>query len=711
MHEQNLKDSSKGWETATPFKTDVPPEGLFTILWRRRRIILLAIMLCLAAAWGYLQVVKPAYTSTSRLYVEQTGPKIITDSTGVMTQSKNYLFTQRELLKSTPILSEALGKRGVRQMRIFENVDNPIVHLKTNLDVQVGKKDDLISISFDAEDPEESARLVNNVVDAYVSYHAQQKRSTAGTVLNILQNEKTRQDAELTAKLDAMLKFKQTNGALLFEDSKGNIIIQSLARLSEALTEAQLEKIEAKAALEAAKVTLNDPQKVWELIEARNPGGRSAAFYDRDANLRADINRMETRLIALKTEYTSDHPVVRTIRDKIDHLKTQLTAREKDLVEAYLAFSHEQEAVAKRKEAQIQAMFENQQQKAQDVNLKAAQFMVLQSDLTRTERLCDILDSRIKELNVTENTGALNINVLETARMEAEPTSPKIGRTIVTAIAGGLALGVFMGLVRNQTDKRFHSAVEISSVLDIPILGSVPRVRGKQSPFTRGQAVALEPVSHIAEAYRTIRTATYFSVPDEQTGTLLITSPVQGDGKTTLVGNLAIAVALAGKRTLVIDADFRKPMQHKVFGVPLEPGLVDVLSGDKSLDEVILQTAIDDLDILTVGSIPQNPSELLNSSAFARILDELPQRYDRILLDSPPVIPVTDSSILAARCDATILVLKAGTSKRKVAQEACNKLLGVGATILGAVVNAVPRGEDRYGYYGYKYEYRQKAAA
>ncbi|MHC4294581.1 MAG: GumC family protein, partial [Planctomycetota bacterium] len=568
MHEQNLKDSSKGWETATPFKTDVPPEGLFTILWRRRRIILLTIMLCLAAAWGYLQVVKPAYTSTSRLYVEQTGPKIITDSTGVMTQSKNYLFTQRELLKSTPILSEALSKRGVRQMRIFENVDNPIVHLKTNLDVQVGKKDDLISISFDAEDPEESARLVNNVVDAYVSYHAQQKRSTAGTVLNILQNEKTRQDAELTAKLDAMLKFKQTNGALLFEDSKGNIIIQSLARLSEALTEAQLEKIEAKAALEAAKVTLNDPQKVWELIEARNPGGRSAAFYDRDANLRADINRMETRLIALKTEYTSDHPVVRTIRDKIDHLKTQLTAREKDLVEAYLAFSHEQKAVAKRKEAQIQAMFENQQQKAQDVNLKAAQFMVLQSDLTRTERLCDILDSRIKELNVTENTGALNINVLETAR----------------------ALGVFMGLVRNQTDKRFHSAVEISSVLDIPILGSVPRVRGKQSPFTRGQAVALEPVSHIAEAYRTIRTATYFSVPDEQTGTLLITSPVQGDGKTTLVGNLAIAVALAGKRTLVIDADFRKPMQHKVFGVPLEPGLVDVLSGDKSLDEVILQT-------------------------------------------------------------------------------------------------------------------------
>jgi capsular exopolysaccharide synthesis family protein len=447
---------------------------------------------------------------------------------------------------------------------------------------------------------------------------------------------------------------------------------------------------------------------VRNLFESKRSTGLAGAFYNEDSRLRGDLNRMQLDLIALKAECTDDHPAVKTVQAKIKSLKGELASRRKELTEAYLAVARERRRAAERKETEIWAIFEAQQEIAQKLNATAAQYAVLQSELGRTERLCDILDSRIKELNVTEDTGALNISILEVATVGDEPSSPKKERVLALAIAVGLAGGVLLVLVRDETDQRLRSSVEISSALGIPILGSVPSLRGKGSPVTRGRTVIMDPVSNAAEAYRAIRTATYFGMPADKAKTLLITSPLQGEGKTTLVSNLAIAMAQAGQLTLVIDADFRKPMQHEVFELPVKPGLASVISGERPLDSAIRQTAIDGPDILTCGPIPGNPSEVLNSSQFRSILHELSQTYDRILLDSPPVIPVTDPSILAATCDATLLVLKAEKSTRKAAQQACDRLLSVGANILGVIVNAVPHGHDRYGYYGYGYEYHRK---
>jgi len=698
----------KDWAPVPQGDPDARRSGMLRTIWSGRWIIALVTVVSLAAGAVYLTQAIPTYTSTSRLYVEQTGPKIITDSEGVMTQSKNYLYTQCELLKSTPILSSALSEPGIREMKVFGTVDNPVAHLKLNLDVEVGKKDDLISISFDSADPTEAARLVNSIVDAYVTYHSQQKRSEAGTVLRILQNEKAKRDAELTAKLEATLKFKQENASLSFEGDKGNIINQSLERLSEALTEAQLERIEAKVACSVAEAVADEPLMVRSLFESQRSTALPGAFYNEDSRLRTDLNRMQLDLISLKAECTDDHPAVKTVQTKIDTLKRELAARQEQLARAGLAVARERYRAAERKETEIRGIFDAQQEVAHQLNAKAAQYAVLESDLKRTEKLCDILDSRIKELNVTEDTGALNISILEVAAVEDEPSSPKKGRVLALAIAAGLGLGTLLVLVRDETDQRFRSSAEISSGLGIPILGSVPSLSGKGSVVTRGRTVILDPASSAAEAYRAIRTAAYFGTPEGKTKTILITSPLQGEGKTTLVSNLAIAMAQAGQLTLVIDADFRKPMQHEIFEVPLRPGLSDLLGGEGSLDDAIRRTSIDGPDVLTCGPIPGNPSEVLNSSEFRRILRELSKTYDRILLDSPPVIPVTDPSILAATCDATLLVLKAEKSTRKAAQQACDRLLSVGADILGVIVNAVPQGHDRYGYYGYGYGYHRK---
>ena len=394
-----------------------------------------------------------------------------------------------------------------------------------------------------------------------------------------------------------------------------------------------------------------------------------------------------------------------------------------------------------------------------------------------------VLHDRIKELNVTEDTGALNISVLEVARPARIPSEPQKRRIMATALALGLVFGTCLAFLRDWIDYRLRSCEEISSVLHIPVLGVIPVIsEGQRSTITRGreiwlklksifadisrtaysgtvpgepkgkakpgdqpimaqirayralratgtkaqpvavgasspskeetttekqtlvefgQVVHFKPRSIAAEAYRTLRTSIFFGVPKGGAKTILVTSPAPGDGKTTLVSNLAIATAQAGQGTLVIDADLRKPRQHRVFEIDHEPGLTNVLAGTIRLDKAIQPGPVKGLDLLSCGSPVPNPSEMLNSDVFAQMLKDLPKCYDRVIVDSPPVLPVADSQIIAASCDVTLLVLRADKSTRRLSQQACDSLVSVGGHLLGAVVNDVKHKHGRYSYYNY----------
>ena len=269
------------------------------------------------------------------------------------------------------------------------------------------------------------------------------------------------------------------------------------------------------------------------------------------------------------------------------------------------------------------------------------------------------------------------------------------------ALVLGLMLGGGLALLRDWMNQRLRSAEEISAVLGVPILGVVPSMSRRQSVAARGQKVHLDSNSRAAEAFRTIRTAVFFGAPKGEAKTILVTSPGAVDGKTTLVSNLAIAMAQAGQKTLILDADFRKPMQSNIFEVNGEKGLASVLAGITTLEAAILPTRVKGLELLTCEREVANPSEMLNSETFAETLEHLSNKYDRVIIDSPPVMSVTDAQILAALCNITLLVLRAEKSTRKISQQARDGLLSVGARILGAVVNDVSRKSGRYGYYGY----------
>ncbi len=704
----NQKNAQDAVESG--FDSALAQDSLFEVTWRNRWIVLLCIVLALTAGFIYVMNATPIFTSTSRVYVEQTGPRIIEDVQGFMTQSKNYLYTQAELMKSTPIISAALEEPGIRRMASFADIDNPLAYLKKQLNVSVGKKDDIISLAFDSPYPAEAAMLINTVVDSYITYQSARKKTTATEILKILQREKQKADTELNAKRVTMLQFQKDNPALTFESRQGNIVIERLATLSESLTAAELRTVQTKSTYETVHSMLGNPARLRQYIQAQKTGYYVPGAQEAE-RIKLQLNLVEQEIAEKTNQLTDDHPLVTSLTQKAQTLRTQITELEKSFAEAQVAVVQQDYLAAQENEKQIRIYFEGQRTQAMDLNEKLIEYVILKSDAERAENLIAILDDRIKEINVTEDTGVLNISILEVARPADDPSKPQKARILAMALVIGVMLGGGLALVRDRMDHCLRSADEISAILGVPVLGTVPRMTKIKTLSDCGMIVHKKAASPTAEAYRTIRTAVFFGVPDGNAKTMLVTSPDPSDGKSTLVSNMAIAMAQADQKTLVLDADLRKSVQHTIFSTPVEPGITSILAGRAAVADCIKPTDVMNLDVLPAGPDVANPSEMLNSAAFKSLLQELSQIYDRILIDSPPVMPVTDSRILSAMCDVTILVLRAEKTTRKGSQQARDGLLSVGANLLGAVVNDVAKGKGKYGYYsggGYGYYGRKK---
>ena len=685
------------------------PESFIGVLWRNRWLVLATVLAAVTAGFVFITKTTPIYTSTSRLYVEQTGPRIMTEmEEGVMTRSKNYLYTQTELIRSTPILSAALDQSGFRQMKSLRRIDNPVPYLKKQLQARVGKKDDIVSVSFSCPYPQEAAQIVNEVVDAYVTYYSARKRSTSAEVLKILQKEKAQRSAELSERLKAMMDFRKRNIGLTFDANQGNPVLSRLERLSIVLTEAQLTTIEAQSLYESAKQMIDDPEALEQYIEVQRTQGTYVSTGNQKSQLHLQLEALQHRRADRLRLLTTEHPGVLALDAEIDWIQIRLSQLDKQFAQAQLKLAQQQHMMAEEKEKKIAEHFEQQWKKASSLNEQLAQYAIIQSEYEQTKKLCDILDDRIKELNITEDTGALNISILEVARAASEPSHPQKARIMAIALVLGMLAGGGLSQIRDWMDQKLRTSEEVSNILGVPILGVIPSMSKKLSATGRGLVVGGESNSMAAEAYRTVRTALFYSLPKSKAKTILITSPAAGEGKSTLSSNLAIAMAQSGQRTLIIDADFRRPSQHQIFGIDKKVGLSGVLAGSQTLAGAIRRTFTESLHIMTCGHDVANPSELLGSDEFRDILTSLAGMYDRIIIDAPPVMSVTDACILAAITDVTMLVLRANLSTRRGARAAHDALLRIGANILGVVVNDVSSKNGNYAYYGYSDSYDRR---
>lgn len=333
------------------------------------------------------------------------------------------------------------------------------------------------------------------------------------------------------------------------------------------------------------------------------------------------------------------------------------------------------------------------------------------------------------ETELQNDTYKYLLSQLEAARITAATISPyvqivepaqgagRIGMGLRQKVMIGLIIGLFVAILMafflEYLDQTIKTSADVERALEVPVLGLIPleavEVNGHSGGNNGRRRMNLPLVSLLSpdhpasEAYRTLRTnVTFVNAEQKELQALVITSPGPGEGKSTTAANLAITLAQQGSKTLLVDADLRRPLVHRAFNLVQEPGLTDVLVGTASLREAVRPNVVPKLDVLPAGVLPPNPSELLGSEAMARLLETLRGQYDTIIFDSPPTLAVTDATVLGASADAVILVVRAGETDEVAAQRALQQLRRVQAKIAGTVLNGMQKRRDRYyNYYSY----------
>lgn len=656
-------------------------DSLFAVVWRQRKLIGSTMAVCLILGCAYWLLATRVYRVSSELLVEKLNPLEKQSYRPDSQENENFLNTQAQVIKSSNVLRPATEAPGLDEAGIWDVAGNRRVDwLRRNLNVEVGKKNSIITVSLDAPKAhvEDGVKLVAAVVDCYRAYQKQQKKERTEEVLAILKTNRDETEKRLSNKRTELFQFQQQYNTLSLEGGdKSNITMQRLQSLSDALTSAQLETINLKTSFETAARSVGlEP----ESVDTTMAGGVVLSAQDEEL-LRGELFTLRQKLQEYRRTYLPDHPQIVNTQNRINQLNL-----------AYVVSSRMRWQAAEKRQVELHRSFEEQQKSVMQMNAAAGQYAAIKQEMDRLQEEVKRVNSEISEKTSQLEAGALNVSVYEEATYEDQPIWPKASRVLAIAGLLGLAIGSGLALVREWSAPKLRGPADVRAALGVPVFGVIPRLPGSQSLEALGWSVHLDPSSDVAEGYRTVRTSLQFGVPEKELKSILVTSPTPMDGRSTLVSNLGIALAKTGKRVLVVDADFRAPAQHRIFGVSDEKGFSTMLQRGEMDERAIRRTTVDKLFVLPAGPLPRNPSELLNTPALGEVLLKLMKDFDHVVLDVPAVNRVNDARIVAASCDSTLLVFRADRTTRKDMEDARDGLLSVGARIVGAVMNEVPAG-------------------
>ncbi len=617
-----------------PGRTSV---GILTIVWRQRWLIAACLVASIIGSFFYLEHATPIYSSSAVVYIQQSVPKAINDQLSEDDSVPGgYLYTQCQVITSTANLSSAAQLPVVAHAHVLEGMTDPVGFLKGTVTAEPGKQANLATVSMESTDPQDAADIVNGVVQSYIEYQSKQHRSTAVEVLNILQQEMDRHEAEL-AKVERSLEdFRKANPEMSFQTGMGTAAMDHLSVVRSNLLQAQQTVSELEYLTSLARGNPTNQVGIGHLFNQLQLSSLAGLL---DPLLIQEYETTRRDLGDLTDSLGSQNNQVIEKLGRLERLGGEIFGDLTDLLR-----------VENRRVLELKAQEITESHLAVDSNLKGIEYDQMNEEVRRIEAELDLLDSRMKEVNVTENVGALTVSVLEAATPGPIPVRPRRAQALGEGVIAGLILGLCLGFVREMLDQRVRSLEEFSTLLGLPELGMVPRISSRSSTAKRGLEVQLRPRSDAAEAFRTLRTAIHFGFRTrEHTKTILITSPASGDGKSLLASNLAIAVAQSDRRVLLIDANWRHPDLHRTFDLSNEIGVTSVISGSATLREAVQRTKISGLEVLACGPVPLNPADLLNSDAFLDLLQAAGSEYDQVLIDSPPIMPFADARSLPRR--------------------------------------------------------------
>jgi capsular exopolysaccharide synthesis family protein len=718
---QRLDYGSPGGDSA---RLERPLVSALMVIWRGRWIVLICTLLGLAYGIYKVATYVPVYRSSSTIYLKPP-PLVLGPGFTNPNDSAGYLYTQCEIIHSTANLTSALSFPGVLDTDCLRNAEDPVAYLKNAVFAGPEKEGSLITVWMNSQKAQDAATIVNGVVGAYKQYQSEQDEYTYAGITKII----TKRIDDLTEESKSIQK-KLAEFRSEHKDAISDGMGKSGSQIQRMLADAQQKQMEFDLAVKEAATYGNNAMQLKHLVDEVNTRTHMQPDPDPvlDPSMVAEFNQNRSRLLGIMPK----NPQFQTINARQKALEAELKRQNDAAVAKYNGYlTAELDAASK--------AVETLQAKADEEHKQLIGNYAIQSELdalnlqkSQTDEELKRLDGQLRPLANPGDMTSLSVKVLEIAKPALDTDGPKRSQTLMLGVVGGIMFGLGGALLLEMMEQRLRTVDEISKLLSPSVLGSVPRILPRPGPMDknvlrapwlrylksawsmgsgrsavslkeRGQIMHLQPRTDVAEAYRSIRTAIYFGLDGQPSKSILITSPSSGDGKTTLASNLAIAIAQTGRRVLLIDADCWHPAQSAIFELQDGPGLTEILEGSAILSDVVRKTEIPNLEILPCGKIPENPAELLGGQSWLDLLTLASEQYDQILIDSPPVVPITDARILSASVGATILVLRAEKSTRRNADDAFEALTSVGASILGMVVNDVARqsGGRSYQYYQY----------
>jgi capsular exopolysaccharide synthesis family protein len=562
----------------------------------------------------------------------------------------------------------------------------------------------LVKIAFSTPDPELAARVANMHANAYLE-QVMELRSHANDEARHFLQEKLAELKDRVEKSEAALhRYGQDRGIISLAHRE-NIVVDRLAALNTLLTEAEADRI----GLEAQT----------RLIHKQEYNALPAVIDNRLIQmLKIELARLEGEHADLATKVQSGDPALDQFQTRVKRTKRRLQQE----IQRVVAGVKSAYMVAKQKENELRAKVE--QHKATAVGLKdaAVDYAILSREVDTNRQLYDSVLGRLKEMEVTAALRASHVSVIEQAVPPVQPARPRKVLSLLFSAVLGLTGGVTLALFVEYCHNTLHTSQEVERYLRLPNLGIIPDFVSsarRSSPSshpaspeaqhldgTGAQAAFMlvhDPFSITTEAYRMLRTTLLVAQAETSPKILLFTSGMHGEGKTVTAVNTAAVLAQMGVRVLVIDADLRCSACHTVLGVDNKAGLAEVLAGRWEPADVIRPTVSESLFILSSGSAPSNPAELVGSKQMRAVLAALQEQYDYILIDSPPVLLVSDAMLLATMVDGVVLVANAQRTPKQVVRDACARLSCARAKMLGVVLNQLPMHNRKYAYYYRKY--------
>jgi polysaccharide biosynthesis transport protein len=670
---------------------------------------------------------QPVYEATARLEIDRENSNGFrfgdADQYDMYMDTEDYIVTQSKILQSETLAMKTVKSMGLDKLPQFgghpgkpskpEAADGEASLVRPpalgaflgGLSVKRVPNSRLLDVTFEATDPVLAARVVNAHLNNFIEENFRSRFDAATQASNWLAGQLNEMKIKVENAEDARLAYERDNQIWTI-DEKSDISTEKLGELEKQLTDAQADRINKEA--------------VYQLAQSGNYDAIAAV---RDSQVIQDILKQQT---ALSTQYTDAVSQYGPKFPKVMRLEAQLKDLDQLITREKMNIANQVEADyrgARQREVLLKDALDEQKAEVNQTAEKLVQYNILKREADTNKQLYDGMLEKLKEAGITAGLRSSNIRIVDPALIPTGPSRPNKTRNILLSIMVGFLGGIGLALLREYLDNTVKTPDDIETLARLPSLAVVPALssssgkrRGRFSKLLRSPVVTPKegraelishnmPQSQMSEAFRALRTSLLLSQADHPPQVILMTSALPREGKTTAAVNLAVTLAQLGDKTLLVDADLRKPGINRALSLVdgKHAGLSSYLAGVSSLDLITVpHPAITNLAAIPTGPIPPNPADLLSSRRLTELIADLRTRYKFVVIDSPPIMAATDAVILSVLVDGVLMVVRSGETPKEAFTRTRDLLAGVKCHMLGVVLNAVDASSPDY-YYSYRY--------